>query len=1225
MKRKRFLSALLCAALVFTLTPAVALAADTADLTVTASVDNPTPSIGDTVTFAITLINQGPNDATGVSVSVSLQSELSFQSATPSQGTYDGVTGIWTVGSIANGAAATLQITATVTSAGTITPAAAIASVDQYDPECSFYISGGDIVINDAGNGNLSVTYGGTTTAPFPNTQNITIGGATTAGTVTVNSGVTAKIMLNGVNIDVSTAEECAFYIMPDAAVDLTLAGNNSLTSGASAGLYCNERSTLTIGGDGTLNATGGENGAGIGGGNGDEGGIIQINSGTVTAQGGTGGAGLGGGWNGRGGSTTIDGGTVAAQGGTGGAGIGGGALGSGGTIRINDGTVTATGGQTGAGIGGGEYKPSGGITINGGAVTAVSERGAGIGGGNGGNGGDITINDGTVEASGGDRSAGIGGGDGGSCGTIIINNGTVTATGGIGGAGLGGGYSGDGGTIAIMNGTVTATGGAATSTNTATGAGIGGGARDASLGGGNGGRITIEGGIVQATGGTTSDSFSGAGIGGGGGGGDGGEITIRGGNVTVRSDRYGAGIGGGSYSLDKTSDMGEGGIITISGGTIVATDVRVGAGIGGGVHAGGGRITITGGDITARGQGSAAIGGGSHGDGGEISITGGTITASGNGGGSSIGGGLGATGGAIYIGGTADITAESANGAGIGGGSYNGGGEITIAGGTVWAASTTGGAGLGGGGEETAGSTAVTITGGTVYASGGSSNQYAGAGIGGGDSAEIDAAVTLSGGTVYASGGPGAQDIGMGARSNAVGTLTILGDAAVFLAKDACVPPITTIHAHLTLTEDTQKAYGLSIPDEWTPVFGAYLRLVALRYDANGGQGTVVPIQQHIGTTGQIAGGGFTRTGYAFNGWSTQANGSGTAYAPGDAFAFTANTTLWAQWTANSYTVTYHLNGGTDNPNPASYTYGTGFVLGVPAREGYIFGGWFSEAAFQHKVTSISNTQTGDVTLYANWLPAMLTSDGGGVTIDLSGVTLPEGVTGVSLGSNAIPSSGQSYTAVFRLISDNASMGGLDKLMVYELQLLDQDGRPITGFAGKIKVKIKIPEGMSGNLHVYWCDPVTQTLTDMNATVQNGYLEFETDHFSLYAVAQLGAGRSSAPDNPDIAGLPDSFNMYTGGRVSWTPGIAGGTWYFDNNYFSAAGSPPTFTALQSGTTAITYTVGWTSKTISVTIKESRLPQTGQDGRWIWILAGAAAALLATAVFIGRGKREKTK
>jgi uncharacterized repeat protein (TIGR02543 family)/LPXTG-motif cell wall-anchored protein len=679
------------------------------------------------------------------------------------------------------------------------------------------------------------------------------------------------------------------------------------------------------------------------------------------------------------------------------------------------------------------------------------------------------------------------------------------------------------------MNGTVTATGGAATSTNTATGAGIGGGARDASLGGGNGGRITIEGGIVQATGGTTSDSFSGAGIGGGGGGGDGGEITIRGGNVTVRSDRYGAGIGGGSYSLDKTSDMGEGGIITISGGTIVATDVRVGAGIGGARY----YYEISRHDIYPS-------------EGGAVTISGGTIHAS-------------------------------------------GGGPIPFTD-PLLVGVPEGGAGVGGG-DHTGGAPEVRIT----------------------------------GGRLYASRAAGAKDIGRGGGSADPASVSISGDAAVFLRNDDCDTPSTTTHIHKTFHEDAAQVYGLSIPDEWTPVFGAYLRLVALRYDANGGQGTVVPIQQHIGTTGQIAGGGFTRTGYAFNGWSTQANGSGTAYAPGDAFAFTANTTLWAQWTANSYTVTYRLNGGTDNPNPASYTYGAGFALGAPAREGYIFGGWFSEAAFQHKVTSISNTQTGDVTLYANWLPAMLTSDGGGVTIDLSGVTLPEGVTGVSLGSNAIPSSGQSYTAVFRLISDNASMGGLDKLMVYELQLLDQDGRPITGFAGKIKVKIKIPEGMSGNLHVYWCDPVTQTLTDMNATVQNGYLVFETDHFSLYAVAQLGAGRSSAPDNPDIAGLPDSFNMYTGGRVSWTPGIAGGTWYFDNNYISAAGSPPTFTALRSGTTAITYTVGWTSKTISVTIKESRLPQTGQDGRWIWILAGAAAALLTTAVFIGRGKREKTK
>ena len=96
--------------------------------------------------------------------------------------------------------------------------------------------------------------------------------------------------------------------------------------------------------GSGKLTATGGEDGAGIGGGREGTGGIITINGGTVTAQGGVQGAGIGGGWAGTGGTVTINGGTVMATGGYCGAGIGGGRGGAGGVVTIDGGDVTVRG-----------------------------------------------------------------------------------------------------------------------------------------------------------------------------------------------------------------------------------------------------------------------------------------------------------------------------------------------------------------------------------------------------------------------------------------------------------------------------------------------------------------------------------------------------------------------------------------------------------------------------------------------------------------------------------------------------------------------------------------------------------------------------------------------------------------------------------------------------------------------------------------------------------------
>ncbi|MBR4205721.1 MAG: hypothetical protein IKQ92_09610, partial [Clostridia bacterium] len=201
-------------------------------------------------------------------------------------------------------------------------------------------------------------------------------------------------------------------------------------------------------------------------------------------------------------------------------AGIGGGDGSNGGTITICGGTVTAEGGGNAAGIGGGWNGEGGRITITGGMVNAAGSGGAGIGSGTSahfdanGSAGLITISGGTVNATGGEGGgAGIGGGNGSggtaawSGGTIIISGGTVNATGGFSAAGIGGGIGGDGGTIAISGGTVIARGGSARGFGGA--AGIGGGVFFDGRGG-YGGSITVTGGTVNATGGE-----GGAGIGG--------------------------------------------------------------------------------------------------------------------------------------------------------------------------------------------------------------------------------------------------------------------------------------------------------------------------------------------------------------------------------------------------------------------------------------------------------------------------------------------------------------------------------------------------------------------------------------------------------------------------------------------------------------------------------------------------------------------------------------
>ena len=70
-----------------------------------------------------------------------------------------------------------------------------------------------------------------------------------------------------------------------------------------------------------------------------------------------------------------------------------------------------------------------------------------------------------------------------------------------------------------------------------------------------------------------------------------------------------------------------------------------------------------------------------------------------------------------------------------------------------------------------------------------------------------------------------------------------------------------------------------------------------------------------------------FTRPGYTFNGWNTEADGSGVKYADGASvrnLASTANdtVTLYAQWTANTYIVEFDSNGGSGSMQAQTFTY---------------------------------------------------------------------------------------------------------------------------------------------------------------------------------------------------------------------------------------------------------------------------------------------------------------
>ncbi len=322
------------------------------------------------------------------------------------------------------------------------------------------------------------------------------------------------------------------------------------------------------------------------------------------------------------------------------------------GTLVIHGGVITATANNRAAGIGGGEdrgIQPNGSVTIYGGKVTATGGfKAAGIGGGNdAGQGGPVTIYGGTVTATGGEHGAGIGGGyrysNGGSGGQVKIYGGNVTARGGHRASAIGAGgdcisdlssFTMEGGTVhaysdyeSAICGTIAIRGGELIIRGEDDGYGLCGSITEIS-------NATVD---IEAAGGPGISNMSGT-------------MTIRDSNIRSIGGKRGAGITGyfdrGIGTFEKSST------INIISGTVYAKGgaegVESGAGIG---NSGGNTSHIT------------------------LNISGGTVTAIGQGGGAGIGGGLAMGNGTNRTNAHGTSYASSGGGAGI---------DVNITGGTV-------------------------------------------------------------------------------------------------------------------------------------------------------------------------------------------------------------------------------------------------------------------------------------------------------------------------------------------------------------------------------------------------------------------------------------------------------------------------------------------------------------------------------------------------------------
>jgi uncharacterized repeat protein (TIGR01451 family) len=191
-----------------------------ADIGIVKTVNNAAPLVGNNVVYTVTATNYGPSNASGVQVTDSLPAGLSLVSAVPSAGTtYSPATGVWTIGNLADGANATLVITATVNVAGAINNQATVTAQNEPDPDPSNNFTG--VPVNAGASADIQV---------LKTASNATPG---------VGSSVTFTIQVTNAGPSAATAVQIT---------DLLPTGLSFVSAAASTGTYLPGSGVWTIG-----------------------------------------------------------------------------------------------------------------------------------------------------------------------------------------------------------------------------------------------------------------------------------------------------------------------------------------------------------------------------------------------------------------------------------------------------------------------------------------------------------------------------------------------------------------------------------------------------------------------------------------------------------------------------------------------------------------------------------------------------------------------------------------------------------------------------------------------------------------------------------------------------------------------------------------------------------------------------------------------------------------
>lgn len=262
-----------------------------------------------------------------------------------------------------------------------------------------------------------------------------------------------------------------------------------------------------------------------------------------------------------------------------------------------------------------------------------------------------------------------------------------------------------------------------------------------------------------------------------------------------------------------------------------------------------------------------------------------------------------------------------------------------------------------------------------------------------------------------------------------------------------------------------------------------------------------------------------YKKTGAVFTGWNTKADGSGRAYANrADTTklieAEGKGVTLYAQWKLTRYSVTYVLNGGTNSgSNPAGYNIGTATIsLKDPIRTGYTFAGWYRDAGYKNRVSSIPRGSTGNLTFYAKWTVNQYTiafQGNGSTEGSMSSMKSCKYGSGYQLKANAFKKKGYAFKS-WNTRADGSGQSYSDRAQVKNLT--SEDGATVKLYAQWEKIKYKITYKLDGGTNSK-SNPSAYTVTTGTVTLKNptrkGYTfqGWYTDSKYKKAISQIKKG----------------------------------------------------------------------------------------------------------------------